>query len=96
MADMKSGLVMNVFVLEALARFGGNASPVQLFFSCDEEVGSPACRGRIREISQGARAVLNAEPGRMVTEIVKVNGFHDGHYQLEPVTHIKELLHEIA
>jgi len=39
---------------------------------------------------------VNAEPGRMVTEIVKVNGFHDGHYQLEPVTHIKELLHEIA
>ena len=39
---------------------------------------------------------VNAEPGRMVTEIVKVNGFHDGHYQLEPVTHIKELLPEIA
>lgn len=69
-ADMKSGLVMNVFVLEALARFGGNASPVQLFFSCDEEVGSPACRGRIREISQGARAVLNAEPGRISGNVV--------------------------
>ena len=39
---------------------------------------------------------VNAEPGRMVTEIVKVNGFHDGQYQLEPVTHIRELLHEIA
>lgn len=69
-ADMKSGLVMNVFVLEALARFGGNALPVQLFFSCDEEVGSPACRGRIREISQGARAVLNAEPGRISGNVV--------------------------
>ena len=69
-ADMKSGLVMNVFVLEALARFGGNALPVQLFFSCDEEVGSPACRTRIREISQGARAVLNAEPGRISGNVV--------------------------
>ena len=69
-ADMKSGLVMNVFVLEALARFGGNASPVQLFFSCDEEVGSPACRTVIREISQGARAVLNAEPGRISGNVV--------------------------
>jgi len=69
-ADMKSGLVMNVFVLEALARFGGNASPVHLFFSCDEEVGSPACRTLIREISQGARAVLNAEPGRISGNVV--------------------------
>lgn len=69
-ADMKSGLVLNVFVLEALARFGGNASPVQLFFSCDEEVGSPACRTVIREISQGARAVLNAEPGRISGNVV--------------------------
>jgi glutamate carboxypeptidase len=69
-ADMKSGLVMNVFVAEALARFGGNASPVHLFFSCDEEVGSPACRAVIREVSQGARAVLNAEPGRISGNVV--------------------------
>ncbi|MDA8521791.1 M20 family metallopeptidase [Acidovorax sp. NCPPB 4044] len=69
-ADMKSGLVMNVFVAEALARFGGNASPVHLFFTCDEEVGSPACRTAIREISQGARAVLNAEPGRISGNVV--------------------------
>ncbi|CAM3871519.1 M20 family metallopeptidase [Paracidovorax anthurii] len=69
-ADMKSGLVMNVFVAEALARFGGNASPVHLFFTCDEEVGSPACRTAIREISRGARAVLNAEPGRISGNVV--------------------------
>lgn len=69
-ADMKSGLVMNVFVAEALARFGGSASPVHLFFSCDEEVGSPACRTVIREVSQGARAVLNAEPGRISGNVV--------------------------
>ncbi|MDR2326328.1 MAG: M20 family metallopeptidase [Acidovorax sp.] len=69
-ADMKSGLVLNVFVAEALARFGGNASPVQLLFTCDEEVGSPVCRTLIRERSQGARAVLNAEPGRISGNVV--------------------------
>ncbi len=69
-ADMKSGLVMNVFVAEALARCGGNASPVHLLFTCDEEVGSPACRTVIREHVQGARAVLNAEPGRITGNVV--------------------------
>jgi glutamate carboxypeptidase len=69
-ADMKSGLVMNVFVAEALARFGGNASPVHLLFTCDEEVGSPVCRHVIRKHVQGARAVLNAEPGRISGNVV--------------------------
>ncbi|WP_315128219.1 M20 family metallopeptidase [Comamonas antarctica] len=69
-ADMKSGLVMNVFVAEALARFGGNASPVHLLFTCDEEVGSPACRQVIRQHVRGARAVLNAEPGRISGNVV--------------------------
>ncbi|MDR6214603.1 M20 family metallopeptidase [Paracidovorax wautersii] len=69
-ADMKSGLVMNVFVAEALARFGGNATPVHLLFTADEEVGSPACRTVIREHVQGARAVLNAEPGRISGNVV--------------------------
>ena len=69
-ADMKSGLVMNVFVAEARARFGGNATPVHLLFTADEEVGSPACRNVIREHVQGARAVLNAEPGRISGNVV--------------------------
>ena len=69
-ADMKSGLVMNVFVAEALARFGGNALPVHLLFTCDEEVGSPTCRTVIRERVAGARAVLNAEPGRISGNVV--------------------------
>jgi glutamate carboxypeptidase len=69
-ADMKSGLVMNVFVAEALARFGGHALPVHLLFTCDEEVGSPACRTLIRERVHCARAVLNAEPGRISGNVV--------------------------
>lgn len=79
-ADMKSGLVMNVFVAEALARFGGNASPVHLLFTCDEEVGSPACRNVILQHVQGARAVLNAEPGRISGNVVNER---KGSYRIE-------------
>lgn len=46
-ADMKSGLVLNVFVAEAFARCGGLQAPLHLFFSCDEEIGSPATRDLI-------------------------------------------------
>lgn len=69
-ADMKSGLVMNVFVAEAFARCGGLNAPLQLFFSCDEEIGSPATRERIMAKARGARAVLNAEPGRVSGNLV--------------------------
>ncbi|RST47390.1 M20 family metallopeptidase [Variovorax sp. DXTD-1] len=69
-ADMKSGLVMNVFVAEAFARCGGLKAPLQLFFSCDEEIGSPATRDRIMAKARGARAVLNAEPGRVSGNLV--------------------------
>lgn len=69
-ADMKSGLVMNTFVAEAFARLGRPSTPLQVFFSCDEEVGSPSSRDTIREVATGARAVLNAEPGRISGNVV--------------------------
>ncbi len=72
-ADMKSGLVLNVFVAEALARTGAAAglkAPLRLLFSCDEEIGSPATRDRIMEVTLGARAVFNAEPGRANGNVV--------------------------
>lgn len=69
-ADMKSGLVLNVFVAEAFARCGGLRAPLHLFFSCDEEIGSPATRGLIMARVRGARAVLNAEPGRVSGNVV--------------------------
>ena len=72
-ADMKSGLVLNVFVAEALARTGAAAglrAPLRLLFSCDEEIGSPATRERIMEVTRGARAVFNAEPGRVSGNVV--------------------------
>lgn len=69
-ADMKSGLVLNVFVAEAFARCGGLQAPLHLFFSCDEEIGSPATRDLITAHARGARAVLNAEPGRVSGNLV--------------------------
>lgn len=85
-ADMKSGLVLNVFVAEALARFGGNATPVHLLFTCDEEVGSPACRSVIREHVRGARAVLNAEPSRISGNVVNERkGSYHLHFEVKGV-----------
>lgn len=69
-ADMKSGLVLNVFVAEAFARCGGLRAPLRLFFSCDEEIGSPATRQTIMDTVRGARAVFNAEPGRVSGNLV--------------------------
>lgn len=69
-ADMKSGLVLNVFVAEAFARCGGLRAPLHLFFSCDEEIGSPATRDIITARVRGARVVFNAEPGRVSGNVV--------------------------
>ena len=63
-ADMKAGLVMNSFVLEALARFGRARHPVTVLYTSDEEIASGASRPVIEAEARGARAVFNAEPGR--------------------------------
>jgi glutamate carboxypeptidase len=63
-ADMKAGLVMNAFVLEAFSRFGGTSRPLVGLITSDEEIASPASRPVIEAAAQGARAVFNAEPGR--------------------------------
>jgi glutamate carboxypeptidase len=63
-ADMKSGLVMNCFVLAALKRFGGTRVPVMALFTGDEEIGSPYSRTVIERHARAARAVFNSEPGR--------------------------------
>ena len=63
-SDMKAGLVMNAFVLEAFARCDGTTRPVVNLVTSDEEIASPASRPVIEETARGARAVFNAEPGR--------------------------------
>jgi glutamate carboxypeptidase len=62
-ADMKAGLVMNTFVLDALKRFGA-PGPVTGLYTADEEIASPSSRPVIEAEAKGARAVFNAEPGR--------------------------------
>lgn len=69
-ADMKSGLVLNVFVLIAMARYGAAFGPVELLMTCDEEIGSPATRETIMQTVKGARAVFNAEPARANGNVV--------------------------
>jgi glutamate carboxypeptidase len=61
---MKSGLVMNAFLLDAFARNGGADLPLVGLFTSDEEIASPASRPVIEAAASGARAVFNAEPGR--------------------------------
>ncbi len=63
-ADMKGGLVMNCFVLAALARFGGAPGPVVGLFTSDEEIASPEGRPAVEAEARAARAVFNSEPGR--------------------------------
>ena len=63
-SDMKSGLVMNCFVLAALKKFGGAPAPVTALFTGDEEIGSPFSRRVIEQFARPARAVFNSEPGR--------------------------------
>ena len=62
-ADMKAGLVMNSFVLDALRRFGA-PSPLTGLYTADEEIASPSSRTVIEAEAKDARAVFNAEPGR--------------------------------
>jgi glutamate carboxypeptidase len=63
-ADMKAGLVMNMFVLAAFRKFGGAPGPLVGLFTGDEEIGSPEGRPVIEAEARGARVVFNSEPGR--------------------------------
>lgn len=69
-ADMKAGLVLNIFVLRALKRLAPLPFPVRALFTADEEIGSRDGTAFIREAASGARAVLNAEPGRISGNVV--------------------------
>jgi glutamate carboxypeptidase len=69
-ADMKAGLVMNVFVAAAFQRFGGNPHPVKVLITSDEEIASPSSRPVIEREGRAARAVYNSEPGRPTGNVV--------------------------
>jgi glutamate carboxypeptidase len=63
-ADMKAGLVMNMFLLAAFQKFGGAPGPLVGLFTGDEEIASPEGRPVIEAEARSARVVLNSEPGR--------------------------------
>ncbi len=63
-ADMKAGLVMNMFILAAFKKFGGAPGPLVALFTGDEEIGSPEGRPVIEAEAKAARVVFNSEPGR--------------------------------
>lgn len=69
-ADMKGGLVVDVFVLRALKAVGGLDFPIVGLFTADEEIGSPSGRAVIEREVAGARAAFNAEPGRASGNVV--------------------------
>ena len=69
-ADMKGGLVANIFALRAINAVGGLPYPVVALFTSDEEIGSPTGRAEIEKAARGARAVLNSEPGRESGNVV--------------------------
>ncbi|MFN3853487.1 MAG: M20 family metallopeptidase [Phreatobacter sp.] len=63
-ADMKAGLVMNVFVAAAFRALGGAPCPIRVLITSDEEIASPSSRPIIEREGRAARAVYNSEPGR--------------------------------
>jgi glutamate carboxypeptidase len=69
-ADMKGGLVANIFALRAINAVGGLPFPVVALFTADEEIGSPTGRAEIEAAARGARAVFNTEPGRVSGNVV--------------------------
>lgn len=69
-ADMKAGLVANIFALRAINAAGGLPFPVVALFTADEEIGSPTGRAEIENAARGASAVFNSEPARVSGNVV--------------------------
>ncbi|MFC4168884.1 M20 family metallopeptidase [Teichococcus aestuarii] len=69
-ADMKAGLVQNMFVLAAFQACGGAPGPLVGLFTGDEEIGSPEGRPVIEREARAARVVFNSEPGRPTGNVV--------------------------
>jgi glutamate carboxypeptidase len=70
--DMKGGLVLVAFALQALASSGGlrKIAPVRLVIVADEEVGSPEGQGVIERAIAGASRALVFEAGRKADAII--------------------------
>jgi glutamate carboxypeptidase len=69
-ADMKAGVVMNAFIIAALAQSGQTTTEVSALFTCDEEIGSPLSKEVIEAFARKAAFVFNGEPGRPSGNVV--------------------------
>lgn len=107
--DMKGGLVQNAFVMAAFQHLGIGIAPLVLLATSDEEIGTPECREDIEAMTRGARAALNAEPGRPSGNVVtgrrggvfmrvRVTGkaAHSGGNYREGISAIGDLAHKIT
>ncbi len=104
--DMKSGLVVNMFVARALKELGLMDVPMTLTFSPDEELGSPT--PLLGEQLNGAHAVICTEPGyagggvsverkgsgHLLLEIEGVSA-HAGRCYADGASAILELAHKV-
>ena len=106
--DMKSGLVVNMFVARALKELGLMDVPMTLTFSPDEELGSPSTTPLLGEQLNGAHAVICTEPGyagggvsverkgsgHLLLEIEGVSA-HAGRCYADGASAILELAHKV-
>lgn len=84
-ADMKAGLVMNAFLMQAfhaLSQHTPLSFELNMLATGDEEIGSPQGRHIIRQHLEGATAVFNAEPGRVSGNVVSARK-GGGSYKIE-------------
>lgn len=108
-ADMKAGLVMNAFILAAVAQSQEALPTVTGLFTCDEEIGSPVSKAVIAEVAKTARFVFNAEPGRANGNVVtgrkggvfmemaiEGRAAHSGANFAEGISAISELAHKVV
>ncbi len=69
--DMKGGLVVTMFAVDALARAGILADiPLMLLFNSDEEVGSPSSMSLVEDLAGQAGCALVIECGGMEGQVV--------------------------
>lgn len=106
-ADMKAGLIANVFAAVALKENNLLSCPVTLAFSADEELGSPVSSRALKPYLMGAKAAINAEPGGVggyvtfsrkgsghITFNIKGKSAHAGRNYQDGASAILELAHK--
>lgn len=81
-ADMKAGVVANMFVARALRELGLIDVPMTVVFSPDEELGGPTAGRVYRTELRGGTAVLCTEPG-FIGGGVTVQRKGSGHFLVE-------------